>query len=143
MRSTLRDMTRTLFSLAALVLLLSPGARGAEPTRQVEPKEVAGVVGAENGPLLLDVRTPEEYASGHVPGALLIPVQELEARLDQLAPYKARGVITYCEKGGRAGKAIEILRGAGFQNLAVLAGSMTRWRSEGLPVEQAPAPPQP
>jgi rhodanese-related sulfurtransferase len=132
-------MSRTIFSLCvALLLSLSSAAVGEDGARSVEPKDVAAVVGAPDGPLLLDVRTPEEYAAGHLPGARHVPLQELEARLGELAPYQQRGVIAYCESGRRADKALDILRDAGFQNLGVVAGSMARWRSEGLPVEKTP-----
>ncbi len=110
-------------------MAVAVGASSAEP-RSVEPAELSALLGAEDGPLLLDVRTPEEFATGHVPGSLLIPVQELPERLHQIEAYKERGVVAYCERGGRARKALSILEAAGFTNLTLLAGSMQRWRSE-------------
>ena len=81
-------------------------------------------------PLLLDVRTPEEFAQGHAPGAMLVPLNDLQARLGELAAYKSRGVVTYCEVGGRAGQAAELLRANGFAGVRLLDGSMQRWRAE-------------
>jgi phage shock protein E len=104
----------------------------------VQPAELAAVLAGGEAPLLLDVRTPEEFAQGHVPGATLVPVQELEARLGELAAYKQRGVVTYCEVGGRAGKAAELLRSNGFAHVRLLDGSMKRWREEGREVAVAP-----
>ena len=100
----------------------------------VQPSELAAVLAGEDAPLLLDVRTPEEFAQGHVRGATLVPVQELAARLGELAAYKERGVVTYCEVGGRAGKAMELLRAHGFTRVRLLDGSMKRWREEGREV---------
>lgn len=69
------------------------------------------------GALLLDVRTPQEFAVGHVPGAKNIPVQELAQRLAELgAP---RRVVVYCRSGGRSASATEILRQAGHDVLDV------------------------
>lgn len=130
---TLGGWTAIAIGIAAAVAV---GAAGAEP-ETVAPSELAALVSAENGPLLLDVRTPEEFARGHVPGALLIPVQELPDMLHQIEAYKERGVVAYCERGGRAERALDILEAAGFENLALLEGSMQRWRSEMAP-ETAP-----
>lgn len=66
------------------------------------------------GGVVLDVRTREEFASGHVEGALNIPVQELVARIDELgAP--GRHVVVYCRSGGRSATAAQILRRAGYE----------------------------
>ncbi len=106
-----------------------------DATAPVQPGDLAALLARDEAPLLLDVRTPEEFAQGHVPGATLVPVQELEARLGELGAYKARGVVTYCEVGGRAGKAAELLRANGFSSVRQLDGSMQRWRAEQREVE--------
>ena len=86
--------------------------------------------------LLLDVRTKREYDSGHIAGAVLIPHKQVERRLDELAEYRDRRIVVYCEVGGRARKALNILSEAGFENLGLLEGDMRGWRASELPVEQ-------
>ena len=110
-----------------------------EKTATVSPDQVLDLVQAPDGPLLLDVRTPEEFERGHVPGALLIPVQELPERLGQIEAFNTRGVVTCCERGRRASQAVDILREAGFEKLFLLEGSMKRWREEQRPTA-APTP---
>ena len=122
---------RTLRLATALLFFFAACAAGADDAPPLQPSELAALLAQPNAPLLLDVRTPEEFAAGHIPGALSVPVQELEARLEQLAPFKTRGVVSYCERGPRASHANEILRAAGFTNVRVLDGSMKRWREEG------------
>ncbi|MBM4382331.1 MAG: rhodanese-like domain-containing protein [Deltaproteobacteria bacterium] len=117
-------------SLAFVLIAFAACAESSHDSAPVQPAELAAVLAREEAPLLLDVRTPEEFAAGHVPGATLVPVQELEARAAELAAYKERGVVAYCEVGGRASKAAEILRAAGFANVRLLDGSMKRWREE-------------
>lgn len=78
----------------------------------------------EAGATLLDVRTPEEFASGHVAGAVNIPVQVLDARRHELNP--AHPVVVYCRSGGRSASAATVLRRAGFQHV-VDVGPMPRW----------------
>ena len=53
--------------------------------------------------LLLDVRTPSEFASGHIENSILIPVQELEQRIAELEPYRGKTIIAYCRSGNRSG----------------------------------------
>lgn len=134
-------MTHRARSLApAILLLFAALACGAEAppaaaaTGPVQPAELAALLAQPNAPLLLDVRTAEEYAQGHIAGATHVPVQELAARIEELAPYRGRGVITYCESGKRASQASELLRSAGFTGVRLLDGSMKRWREEGREV---------
>ncbi len=87
-------------------------------------------------PVLIDVRAPTEYASGHVPRAINIPLSEVAGRLTELASHKKEGVVLYCEQGGRALKAATILLSAGFPNVRHLKGDMSGWRAAGLPIER-------
>ena len=75
--------------------------------------------------LLLDVRQPEEYEAGHLPGAVLLPVGELPERLDELD--RARAVFTYCRLGGRGSRAAATLLAAGFERVNNLQGGLEAW----------------
>jgi len=88
---------------------------------------------------VLDVRTPEEFEGGHVPGALNVPHDQIERRLAELEPYRDREVVLYCRSGRRAGVASETLAAAGFAHLLHLSGDMSGWRAEGRPVEAGSA----
>ena len=77
------------------------------------------------GARLVDVRTPAEFASGHLPGAINIPVQELADRLGELQP-KDTPVVLYCRSGRRSSSAARTLKSAGFAVVHDL-GSMGRW----------------
>ena len=83
---------------------------------------------------MLDVRTPEEYAEGHIPGAVLIPVQELEQRLGEVP--KDRQVYVYCRSGVRSVQASKILAGAGFTHIENVEGGIKAWQAAGFPIEQ-------
>ena len=87
--------------------------------------------------VVLDVRTPEEYAAGHVPGAVNIPHDQVEARLAELAAARDRDVIVYCRSGKRAALALEVLKQSGFARLGHLEGDMQAWSESGRPVEKA------
>ena len=77
------------------------------------------------GARLVDVRTPGEFAAGHLPGAINIPVQELDRRLGELEP-KEPAVVLYCRSGHRSGNAARTLKSAGFAAVHDL-GAMSRW----------------
>jgi len=83
---------------------------------------------------ILDVREPNEFAGplGHIRGATLIPLGELAGRAGELTHDKP--IVAVCRAGSRSAQATVILRGAGFDDVANLAGGMLRWRAEGHPV---------
>ncbi len=85
--------------------------------------------------LVVDVREPEEFDGplGRVPGAQLVPLGELGERTDELKTGKP--VVAVCRAGGRSAQATVILRRAGFDKVANLAGGMLRWRAQRCPVE--------
>lgn len=77
-----------------------------------------------DGALLLDVRTPAEYASGHVRGATNIPVQELSLRMHEVGDKK-RPIVVYCRSGARSAAASGLLRANGYDVVDI--GGMHAW----------------
>jgi phage shock protein E len=88
-------------------------------------------------PLILDVRKPDEFASGHIPGAINIPHTEIDKHLNELRSNINKEVVVYCETGRRAGIAEGILEKAGFTKVLHLDGDMKEWRQRGLPMVSA------
>jgi len=88
----------------------------------------------QRGNVLVDVREPAEWQSGHAPGARHIPLGQLAARMGEL-PQDGE-IITVCRSGNRSAKAAELLRGAGYRTVHNLKGGMTAWAKDGLPVER-------
>jgi phage shock protein E len=75
-----------------------------------------------HGALLVDVRSENEYRAGHLDCALLIPHDQIEARITELGTDKAREIILYCRSGGRASAAAGILKRHGFSNVSNAGG---------------------
>lgn len=88
------------------------------------------------GTFVLDVRTPQEFAEGHVPGATNIPVQELEARIAELDAYKDQDIDVICRSGSRSSSATKTLRGSGFARASNVRGGTMAWIDAGYAVEQ-------
>ena len=75
-----------------------------------------------NSAILLDVRSPEEYASGHLQGARNIPHDRIEAEIAAIAPDKTAQIILYCRSGRRADTALKALRAMGYENVSNYGG---------------------
>ncbi len=90
---------------------------------QVSSAEAKRLVAA--GARLIDVRSPGEYAAGHLPGSVNVPVGELSARAKELGP-KDQPKVVYCASGTRSALARSVLKGQGFQQVFNL-GAMSRW----------------
>jgi len=118
---------RNRMSLSTLVLIAIAAGFGAlyflRSASNISSAEAHQLVA--NGALLVDVRTPGEFAAGHVDGAINIPVQELEGRITELGA-KDRQVVLYCRSGARSGRARSLLQGEGFSAVHDL-GAMSRW----------------
>jgi len=76
--------------------------------------------------IFIDVRTPEEYKQGHVPGAFLIPLSELDSRRAEVV--KDKKVLLICRSGSRSAEANFILQKRGFTNTVSVNGGMNEWR---------------
>ena len=105
---------------------------------EIEPRTLGELRAGAPSPVqvqVLDVREPVEFngALGHIPGAVPIPLGELDTRLGELA--RNRPVVAVCRSGARSARAVALLQKAGFADVANLAGGMLRWRVEGGALE--------
>src|SRR5438105_11418383 len=87
----------------------------------------------EPKPFLLDVREPWEYAAGHVPGAQLIPLGELEARVAEVP--RDRPILSICQVGQRSLAAAAFLISQGYRDVTNIDGGTTAWLERGYPVD--------
>jgi len=103
--------------------------------KSISPLEANEMLQRDSDLVVLDVRNDDEFRSesGHLSGALLIPVQELEQRADELAKLKDRTILVYCRSGIRSLKASKILSQRGFRAINI-EGGILRWRNDQLPV---------
>ena len=83
---------------------------------------------------VLDVRTPEEYAEGHVPGAVNVPHDQLASRLAEVP--KDKDVVVYCRSGRRSALATDVLAANGYKRVSHLDGDMQAWVAHGRQVDK-------
>jgi phage shock protein E len=119
-------------ALVALAWLATAAAAAPDPVAPIGAAELLAREAASDPALaVLDVRTPAEYAEGHVPGAINVPHDEVEARLAELAPLRDKELVVYCKSGRRAAIALELLQKHGYTRLRHLDGDMQGWTAAG------------
>ena len=101
----------------------------------IAASELVARIANRTAPVILDVRTPAEFAAGHVVGSINIPFWAVPWRAGELAAAPDDLIVVYCGHGPRAQLARAALRARGFTNVACLAGHMAKWREAGYPVE--------
>ncbi len=118
--------------LLAALLLLSGMACHAETSTvgTITPAELAQRLKEPNPPIILDVRTRDEYSSGHIDTALNLPHDELERRLGEIPGNKVSEIVVYCRSGKRAKVAEDILVNKGYTNIKDMAGHWQGWSSQ-------------
>ncbi|MBZ4374940.1 rhodanese-like domain-containing protein [Corallococcus sp. AS-1-6] len=114
MKSVLVVVVAVLAAAPFLVSCAHSRSAGAEAHQRVEA-----------GATLVDVRTPEEFAAGHLPGAVNIPVEELSQRFAELGSPR-KPLVVYCRSGARSRRAELFLKERGFQDVFNL-GPMSAW----------------
>ena len=119
-------MKKLIFLLLGVMLLTACG----QTTENVQEavfvsitaKEAKEIMDTEDGYVILDVRTQEEYDEGHVPGAVLIPNTEIETRAEEELPDKEQLILGYCRSGRRSKLAAQILADLGYTNVKEFGG---------------------
>jgi rhodanese-related sulfurtransferase len=101
---------------------------------EVSVKEAAQL--REQGAFMLDVRQPEEWEAGHIPGAVLIPLAELPKRLNEVPADQT--VVVVCRSGNRSAQAVQTLRQAGFSQTTSMAAGMNQWTAAGYETVSGP-----
>lgn len=114
----------------------APAAEAADPAALEPSIDVATAYSVRDNPavFMLDVREPDEYAAGHIPGITLIPMGEVAERLSEIPTDKE--VIVTCRSGNRSGQIVDFLRSQGFTNVHNMEGGIVAWEEAGYPVEQ-------
>lgn len=118
---------------AVAVFALNNNTMGTDAIQHIAPAEYQNqFVEVDQAHLLIDVRTPQEFADGHIPGAINIPVESLAGRLNEVTD--AQPVVVYCRSGNRSAQAAQILAQAGYSTVYDLGG-ISAWTAQGFAIE--------
>jgi phage shock protein E len=128
----------SLVAILSLSLLLPLAVAADTPAEapSITPAELHVRLESDSAPVVIDVRTAGEFSTGHIPGAINIPFDEVAERIGELET--PNGVALYCMLGPRARKGEAALLAAGYASVLHIEGGLSAWKSSGLPVEGAP-----
>lgn len=84
---------------------------------------------------LVDVRTPEEYAEGHIGESVLVPLQELQEQLEKI-PDKTKTIYVYCRRGVRGVQAVEVLKNLGYTDVRNMLGGIEAWMLKNYSIQK-------
>ena len=120
----MRKIKRILPFVLSLMLLSSCGNAGSSSSgyRQISMDEALKMMKDEKNYIILDVRRPDEYADGHIPGAINVPNEEIGAAEIPELPDKAQQIFVYCRSGRRSKEAAEKLVKLGYTNIVEFGG---------------------
>jgi len=118
--------------VGVFLLMTSPVALAANDF--ISPKEAAAMNGNKMA-VIVDVREDDEWNQHHIPGAIHIPLAQLNERLAELEPYKNSPIITQCHSGKRSAKAHLALLSAGFAKVYDMEGGIQAWDEQDLLTE--------
>ncbi|MET9657602.1 rhodanese-like domain-containing protein [Streptomyces sp. NPDC006510] len=108
------------------------------PTPSLTPAVLHRLVQEGRAPRLLDVRTPGEFRTAHIPGSYNVPLGTLREHRAELLTHLDENVVLVCRSGARAAQAEKALADAGLPNLRVLEGGIVAWETVGAPVNRGP-----
>lgn len=108
---------------------------------QISPMDLRNRLSGDPRVTVLDVRSPAEYQAGHIPGAHLLPIEELDPgkldeAIDAAGADAGNPLFLTCHAGKRAEKAAQLLREAGIEHLCLVQGGTEAWQQAGLPVNK-------
>ncbi len=122
--------------IGIMVLVLFIGCGSTDLTYHNIDAPTAYKMSILNDTLLLDVRTPAEYAQGHIKNSVLIPVQVLKTNYTKILAHKDKKILIYCRSGNRSVTASNILSNNGFNRIYNLKGGIKAWIKNRYPVQK-------
>ena len=127
----MRKIKRLLPFVLSLMLLSSCGAPGSSSLgyRQISMNEAVKMMKDEKNYIILDARRPDEYAEGHIPGAINVPNEEIGTAEIAELPDKSQMILVYCRSGRRSKEASEKLVKLGYTNIVEFGGILD-WKGE-------------
>ena len=126
----MKRLKKFVLMILSIVLLTScSSSKNTSGYRQISMNEAVKMMKNEKNCIILDVRRPDEYAEGHIPGAINLPNEEIGASEISELPDKAQLILVYCRSGRRSKEASEKLVKLGYTNIVEFGGILD-WTGE-------------
>jgi rhodanese-related sulfurtransferase len=122
------------FCTSVLLTLLTASVLIAAPARDISSTEAKAIIDKNRNVFVLDVRFPQERAQGYIPGSVLIPIDRVEKRLNEVP--RNRPVVVYCAVGSRSRIVAQALSGMGYPEVYNMRDGITGWYRNGFPIQR-------
>lgn len=114
------------------VLVFTELRRKARGLTSIEPQDAVKLINADA--VVIDLRSPEAFARGHIVNAKNLPFEDLPANRDKITKYAKKPIVAVCDAGMTSSKVVESLRKTGFENVYGLKGGINAWTQANLPL---------
>lgn len=126
------QLTSALVIVLALLVIVE-FIKGAQKTSQLSTTRATTLINHQNA-IVVDVRSTDAYANGHIISALSLPLSDFNDKLKKIEPFKSQPIIVVCATGNDAAQAAKTLKQRAFTEVYVLAGGIRAWKEAGMPL---------
>ena len=116
--------------VVVILLIRSNAVKGG---KKITPQDLVSLTN-QDAAKLIDLRSPNEFADGHITGSINIPYADIEDRLHEIKLQEGKSLVLICDSGSQSANAGEILNKSGYKNTAILSGGIGAWKLDNLPL---------
>ena len=116
--------------VVVILLIRSNAAKGG---KKITPQDLVSLTN-QDAAKLIDLRSPNEFADGHITGSINIPYADIEDRLHEIKLQEGKSLVLICDSGSQSANAGEVLNKSGYQNTVILSGGIGAWKLDNLPL---------
>ena len=116
--------------VVVILLIRSNAVKGG---KKITPQDLVSLTN-QDAAKLIDLRSPNEFADGHITGSINIPYADIEDRLHEIKLQEGKSLVLICDSGSQTANAGEVLNKTGYQNTVILSGGIGAWKLDNLPL---------
>lgn len=116
--------------VVVILLIRSNAVKGG---KKITPQDLVSLTN-QDAAKLIDLRSPNEFADGHITGSINIPYPDIEDRLHEIKLQEGKSLVLICDSGSQSANAGEVLNKSGYQNTVILSGGIGAWKLDNLPL---------
>lgn len=116
--------------VVVILLIRSNAVKGG---KKITPQDLVSLTN-QDAAKLIDLRSPNEFADGHIIGSINIPYADIEDRLHEIKLQEGKSLVLICDSGSQSANAGEVLNKSGYQNTVILSGGIGAWKLDNLPL---------
>ena len=116
--------------VVVILLIRSNAVKGG---KKITPQDLVGLTN-QDAAKLIDLRSANEFADGHITGSINIPYADIEDRLHEIKLQEGKSLVLICDTGSQSANAGEVLNKSGYQNTVILSGGIGAWKLDNLPL---------